>query len=217
MYKSVIFDLDGTLLDTLTDLSRSVNYALGTFGLPTRSETEIRSFLGNGIRFLMECAVGGKVTGRNFEPVFEAFRTHYVSHCLESTVPYDGIPQLLAGLQARGTGMAIVSNKIHAAVQELNERFFSRYISTAVGESETVRRKPNPDAVLQALEELGGNVNEAIYVGDSEVDLETAHRAGLPCILVTWGFRDLPFLQRLPGARLFATRPHDILDIIDKG
>ena len=211
MIRSILFDLDGTLLDTLDDLANSVNYALRTHHLPERSHTEIRSFLGNGIRNLMLDAVGRGMSDEAFEPVFQTFRTYYVEHCLDKSKPFAGIIDLLKALQQRGITMAVVSNKLHPAVVELNERFFKDYITSAVGESATVRRKPNPDAVLAALSELGCSKDEAVYVGDSEVDLHTAQNAGMQCMLVLWGFRDEDFLRSLPGASLFAQCPADIL------
>lgn len=215
MIRSILFDLDGTLLDTLDDLANSVNYALRTHRLPERSHTEIRSFLGNGIRNLMLDAVGRGMSDEAFEPVFQTFRTYYVKHCLDKSKPFAGIIDLLKALQQRGITMAVVSNKLHPAVVELNERFFKDYITSAVGESATVRRKPNPDAVLAALSELGCSKDEAVYVGDSEVDLHTAQNAGMQCMLVLWGFRDEDFLRSLPGASLFAQCPADILSWLD--
>lgn len=215
MIRSILFDLDGTLLDTLDDLANSVNYALRTHHLPERSHTEIRSFLGNGIRNLMLDAVGRGMSDEAFEPVFQTFRTYYVEHCLDKSKPFAGIIDLLKSLQQRGITMAVVSNKLHPAVVELNERFFKDYITSAVGESATVRRKPNPDAVLAALSELGCSKDEAVYVGDSEVDLHTAQNAGMQCMLVLWGFRDEDFLRSLPGASLFAQCPADILSWLD--
>lgn len=215
MIRSILFDLDGTLLDTLDDLANSVNYALRTHHLPERSHTEIRSFLGNGIRNLMLDAVGRGMSDEAFEPVFQTFRTYYVEHCLDKSKPFAGIIDLLKALQQRGITMAVVSNKLHPAVVELNERFFKDYITSAVGESATVRRKPNPDAVLAALSELGCSKDEAVYVGDSEVDLHTAQNAGMQCMLAFWGFRDEDFLRSLPGASLFAQCPADILSWLD--
>lgn len=214
MIRTVVFDLDGTLLDTLGDLVASVNFALRQHQLPLRTVAEIRLFLGNGIRTLMRKSVGDALGEEEFEAVFQTFRTHYVAHCLDTTAPYPGILSLLDELQRRGIQMAIVSNKLHPAVQELNERFFSHYIHSAVGESATVRRKPNPDAVLAALKELGSSPAEAIYVGDSEVDWETAQRAGLPCALVLWGFRDEDYLRQLPGAACFLRQPADLLSYL---
>lgn len=214
MLNTVIFDLDGTLLDTLADLSDSVNFALRTHHLPEHSYQAIRGFLGNGIRCLMQSAVGGAVTGEQFEEVFQTFRSHYVEHCLDKTCPYPGIMPLLHNLKAKGVKMAIVSNKLNQAVQELNHHFFEDIIESAVGESATVRRKPNPDAVLEALRQLGSTKDEAIYVGDSEVDLETSKNAGLPCALVLWGFRDEDYLRSLPGADTLIHSPEELLQLL---
>lgn len=210
---TVIFDLDGTLLDTLDDLCAAVNHALRTHGLPERATQEIRSFLGNGIRRLMQLSVPENMNEEDFENVFRTFRTYYVAHCMDSTRPYPGIMPLLEALKERGVKMAIVSNKVHTAVQELNRRFFDRYMTTAVGESATVRRKPNPDALLRALQEMGSLRERALYVGDSEVDIETARNAGIPCVTVLWGFRDRDFLMR-SGAEICIDRPSGLLDII---
>lgn len=210
MLDTVVFDLDGTLLDTLGDLAGSVNFALKRHGLPECSLHNVRRFLGNGIRFLMEHAVAGRVEGEAFESIFQDFRSHYVEHCLDLTRPFSGIMPLLEVLHAKGVRMAIVSNKLQEAVSELNERFFKDYIPCAVGESASVRRKPNPDAVLAALRKLGSTPERAIYVGDSEVDLQTASQAGLPCALVLWGFRDEDFLRTLPNASIFLKEPRDL-------
>lgn len=195
--ETILFDLDGTLLDTLTDLSNAVNYALRSHNLPERSPQEIRQFLGNGIRNLVKAAVPPTLEEAAFEPVFATFRQYYMEHCLDFTQPYPGIMETLQALHERGTRMAIISNKLQPAVTELNNRFFRQYIDIAVGESETVRRKPNPDAVLCALDALDSNKATALYVGDSEVDVETARRAGLRCACVTWGFRDEDQLRPL--------------------
>ncbi len=212
MLRTVVFDLDGTLLDTLADLSASVNHALREHHIPERSTAEVRQFLGNGIRYLMRHAAGEQLSEEAFAPVFDSFRQHYVEHCLDRTQPYPGIMPLLQELKRHGVKMAIVSNKLHPAVQELSHRFFDGFITSAVGESATVRRKPNPDAVLAALNELGSSPEEAIYVGDSEVDLATAKNAGLPCALVLWGFRDEPFLRSLEGADCYIKKPEELLE-----
>ena len=190
MKPTVIFDLDGTLLDTLTDLHASVNHALALHSMPLRTTREIRSFLGNGIRNLVERSVSESCTAELFEKVFADFTAHYILHSSDHTAPYSGIDSLLSRLYADGYTMAIVSNKLHQAVEELNEKFFSRYISVAIGESPEVKRKPAPDTVLSALALLDSKADEAIYVGDSEVDIATARNSELPCISVTWGFRD---------------------------
>lgn len=213
MLNTVVFDLDGTLLDTLGDLAGSVNYALRKHGLPECSLQEVRSFLGNGIVRLMQGAVKNAVQGAAFEEVFQTFRSHYLEHCLDTTQPYPGILPMMEKLREAGVKMAIVSNKLHPAVQELSRRFFAELVTSAVGESETVRRKPNPDGVLRALKEMGSRPEEAVYVGDSEVDWETARNAGLRCALVCWGFRDEDFLRTLPGTFAYAQSPDDLLSL----
>ena len=213
MLNTVVFDLDGTLLDTLGDLAGSVNYALRKHGLPECSLQEVRSFLGNGIVRLMQGAVKNAVQGAAFEEVFQTFRSHYLEHCLDTTQPYPGILPMMEKLREAGVKMAIVSNKLHPAVQELSQRFFAELVTSAVGESETVRRKPNPDGVLRALKEMGSRPEEAVYVGDSEVDWETARNAGLRCALVCWGFRDKDFLRTLPGTFAYAQSPDDLLSL----
>lgn len=213
MLNTVVFDLDGTLLDTLGDLASSVNYALRKHGLPECSLQEVRSFLGNGIVRLMQGAVKNAVQGAAFEEVFQTFRSHYLEHCLDTTQPYPGILPMMEKLREAGVKMAIVSNKLHPAVQELSRRFFAELVTSAVGEGETVRRKPNPDGVLRALKEMGSRPDEAIYVGDSEVDWETARNAGLRCALVCWGFRDEEFLRTLPGTFAYAQSPDDLLSL----
>lgn len=188
-YDTVIFDLDGTLLNTLEDLADAVNFVMRSNGYEERTLEEVRHFVGNGIRRLMEQAVPESVVGEEFEKVFEEFRSFYTEHCQIKTRAYDGITELLENLKQKGYAMAIVSNKNHAAVCELNRIYFKAYIETAIGQKEGIRKKPAPDTVLQALKELGKDRDTAIYVGDSEVDFMTAQNAGMDCVLVTWGFR----------------------------
>lgn len=213
MEYGVIFDLDGTLLNTLDDLADAVNFALGQFSCPLRPKKEIRRFLGNGVRNLMkQAAPDGEQTPR-FEELLEAFRAHYAEHCRDKTAPYPGVLPLLQKLKEQGVPMAIVSNKFDQAVKALNRAYFPGLIPVAIGETETVRRKPAPDTVLEALKELGVPASRAVYVGDSEVDLATAANSGLPCISVSWGFRDEEELVRL-GAQHLARRPEQILEIL---
>ena len=204
-----IFDLDGTLLDTLQDLKASTNHALRSHGLPERTTEEVRQFVGNGVRKLIERAVPENTPQEVLEAVFADFRKHYMDHCLDATAPYPGIIDMLRRLKAQGKRMAIVSNKLDPAVKELNERFFKEYIDLAVGESDTVRRKPAPDMVNTILQTLGITKEEMVYVGDSEVDLQTARNAEVGCISVLWGFRDKEILIA-NGATTFAKTPEEI-------
>lgn len=212
-YDTIIFDLDGTLLNTLEDLCESVNYALRSADMPERTFDEIRCFVGNGVQRLMELAVPEGKENTKFEAVFSTFKKHYSAHCNDKTGPYPQIMELLAAAQEKGYKMAIVSNKFHDAVQELKKLYFKDYIAVAMGQKEGIRKKPAPDMVLEALKELGSSVEQAVYVGDSEVDIATAVNAGMNCIVVAWGFRTREEQERA-GGKIFADSPLDILELI---
>ena len=188
-YHTVIFDLDGTILNTAEDLNGSLNYVLEKYGLPLRTVTETTRFLGNGIRRLIELGAGENVPDETLDAMFADLKTHYKDHCFDQTRPYEGVPELIAALRAAGIKTAVVSNKADFAVRELVERFFPGLFDYAVGEKEGVRRKPCPDSVNEALKVLGVPREQAVYVGDSEVDIATAKNAGMECLSVTWGFR----------------------------
>ena len=214
-FSTYIFDLDGTLLDTLGDLAASVNYALRTHDMPEHSLDDVRRFVGNGVRKLMERAVPDGAGNPLFDEAYDTFRQYYMAHSLDTTRPYDGIPETLAALKARGCHLAVVSNKMMAATQELCHHFFPDTIEVAIGEDEAagIRRKPAPDTVFAAMRELTGTAtvsSSAVYVGDSDVDIQTARNAGLPCISVLWGFRDRDFLIS-HGAQTFITHPAELL------
>ena len=213
MYSTYIFDLDGTLLDTLTDLAASCNYALRTHGMPEHSIDDVRRFVGNGVRKLMERAIPEGEANLDFEATFATFREHYMHHSLDTTKPYPGIMDTLVELKARGCRLAVVSNKMMAATVELCKHFFPDTIEVAIGENEAegIKKKPAPDTVLAALKQLGVSGEDAVYVGDSDVDLATARNSGLPCISVLWGFRDRVFLLD-HGATTFITSPKELLD-----
>ena len=203
--EGILFDLDGTLLDTLEDLMDSVNYALQTEGFPQRSKQEIRAFVGNGVANLVHRAVP-KGTLRPIEArCLETFRAHYANNMNHKTAPYPGIMPLLNALKQRGTKMAVSSNKFDAAVKKLCAEQFEGYIDVAIGESETVKKKPAPDGPLLALRQMGCSKEDTLYVGDSEVDLATAENAGIPCISVSWGFRDKELLESLGAKTLLDT------------
>ena len=189
MTDTVIFDLDGTLLDTLEDLTDSVNHAMEKFGFPVHTIEEIRTFVGNGAPKLLERSIPDGVANPDYEAALTAFKAHYAEHCEDKTGPYEGVPEMLAGLKEQGYHLAVVSNKFDGAVKKLCKKYFGEFISVSIGESEEVKRKPAPDTVYRALRELGCDASHAVYVGDAEVDIQTAKNASLPCISVTWGFR----------------------------
>lgn len=213
MYKLAVFDMDGTILDTLEDLKDSTNFALEKCGYPVRTYDEVRRFVGNGIRKLIERAVPEGLTTEQIDRVHEVFTEHYKVHCADKTKAYDGIKPLLEKLRASGVKTAVVSNKADYGVQELCKEYFDGLFDYAVGEREGIRRKPAPDAVNEALRVLGIDKSEAVYIGDSDVDFETAKNAELPCISVLWGFRDEEFLRE-KGATQFVRDPAEIYDII---
>ncbi|MBQ9636949.1 MAG: HAD family hydrolase [Prevotella sp.] len=208
-YDTYIFDLDGTLLDTLGDLAASCNYALREHGFPERSIGEVRRFVGNGVRLLIERAVPAGTDERGVEAVLATFRQHYLEHGLDTTQPYPGVMELLARLRRSGAHVAVVSNKFCEATQELCHHFFGDLVEVAIGEGRGIRKKPCPDAVNEALRQLGVGKESTVYVGDSDVDIETARNSGLPCISVLWGFRSREFLLE-HGAACLVASPEEI-------
>lgn len=215
-YDAVIFDLDGTLLDTLDDLMDAANYALGQMGFPPRSREEIQSFVGNGVAKLMERAVPAGTSGEDTSRALDIFKPYYELHRKDKTAPYPGIPEALQALRSKGCKLAVVSNKFDAAVKSLAQDYFPGLMDLAAGENEAggVPKKPDPTMVLQTMAALGADPGRSVYVGDSDVDLQTAHNAGLPCISVTWGFRDQDFLIR-HGATLFAHHPRELAGLME--
>ncbi|WP_346664776.1 HAD-IIIA family hydrolase [uncultured Mailhella sp.] len=212
-YDAIIFDLDGTLLDTLEDLADAVNHALSGCTTVRRSIDEVRSFVGNGVRTLMIRALPGGEESPYFEQAFAAFREYYAAHCRDHTRAYPQIPELLNELSARGVKLGIVSNKSDKEVKELNRAFFGGLFPAALGERPGVRRKPEPDSLLEAMKELCVDKSRTLYVGDSDVDIRTAANAGVPCVSVTWGFRTEDFL-RASGASAVIHSPLDLLDLL---
>lgn len=211
MYNTYIFDLDGTLLSTLADLAASCNYALTSNCMPERTIDEVRRFVGNGVKKLMERAVPGGLDNPAFDKTYADFRQHYMQHNLDTTCPYDGVMELLHELKRRGKKVAVVSNKFYAATQELCRHFFGdELVPVAIGEREDIRKKPAPDTVIEAMKQLGVTAEGAVYIGDSDVDIETACNSGMPCISVLWGFRDKDFLLA-HGATTLVERPEQIL------
>ena len=209
-FETYVFDLDGTLLETLKDLAASTNYALRTHNMPEHSIENVRMFVGNGVKKLMERAIPNGIENSQFEDVYATFRQHYLEHNLDTTKPYEGIPELLAELKARGKKLAIVSNKFYAATQELARHFFPDTIEVAIGERENIKKKPAPDTVIEALRQLGASRETAVYIGDSDVDIMTAKNCDMPCVSVLWGFRDKEFLME-HGATFFVEKPCQLL------
>lgn len=209
-FETYVFDLDGTLLETLKDLAASTNFALRQYDMPEHSIEDVRMFVGNGVKKLMERAIPNGLDNPKFEEVYATFRQHYLNHNLDTTKPYDGIPELLRELKGRGKKLAIVSNKFYAATQDLARHFFPDTIEVAIGERENIKKKPAPDTVVEALRQLGVSKEGAVYIGDSDVDIMTARNSGLPCASVLWGFRDKEFLLE-HGATFFADKPEDLL------
>lgn len=211
-YESYIFDLDGTLLDSLEDLMLSCNYALRQCGMKERTLEEVRMFVGNGVKKLMERAVPQGLANTRFEEAYAIFRQHYLLHNLDHTHPYPGIMEMLGELRANGKNIAVVSNKFYDATNALVRHFFCNDVAVAIGERENIRKKPAPDTVLEALRALGCRREGAVYIGDSDVDIETARNCNMPCISVLWGFRDKKFLLE-HGASTLVEHPQDILAI----
>ena len=212
---TIIFDLDGTLLNTLEDLHACFNKAITKYGYPKRTLEEIKSFVGNGIKKAIERALPSNIEESELNKIVNYFRSYYEEHMLERTKPYDGIIGMLEELKANNYKLAVVSNKYDAAVKELCKNYFGKYIDIAIGESKGVRKKPEIDGVMKAIKELNSSIDNSIYIGDSDVDIKTAKNVGIPCISVLWGFRDKDFLIK-NGGKFFAEKPKDIIKIIEK-
>ncbi len=213
-YSAVIFDLDGTLLDTLDDLTAALNMTMRDVGAPLHTRDEVRSYVGNGVTRLLELALPGGASHPDFERAIGIYRGYYAAHALDRTAPYPGVQDLLLRLDAAGVPTAVVSNKPDSTTKQLCARFFPT-VAAAAGENEAggVRRKPAPDMVFSALKELCREAGECVYVGDSEVDLLTARAAGMDVISVLWGFRDRAFLETM-GARAFVADADELFDLL---
>ena len=209
MIKTVIFDLDGTLLNTLLDLKESTNYALRQFGYPERTLEEIRYFVGNGVRKLIERAVPEGCT--NVDECLDVFKKHYEKNMYNNTVSYNYIETMLKTLKSEGIKLGVVSNKFDLAVKELCKKYYDGLIDIAIGQGGDVLPKPSPFGVYKAMKELGAEKDSTVYVGDSEVDVQTAQNANIPCIGVTWGFRGRAYLD---GADYIIDDPCEIINIV---
>ena len=212
-YKTLIFDLDGTLLNTLLDLASSVNYAMRECGFNERTTDEIRRFIGNGVAVLIQRSVPDGISEEEYKKALDIFKTHYKENSRNNTAPYDGICDLLRKLKEDGYNLAIVSNKVDFAVKDLRDEFFNGLIDVAIGDSDATRTKPEPDMVYKAIEELGVDKESCIYIGDTDVDIETARNSGMDCISVSWGFRLRSELEEY-GATMIADCAEDILKFV---
>lgn len=212
-YELIIFDMDGTILDTLEDLKNSMNYALSLYHMPERTLDEIRSFVGNGIRRLIEQAVPSGTSVETIDQVHKDFMVYYKLHSSDFTKPYDGIKELLLELKKRGYKTAVVSNKADAAVQDLCIQYFDTLFDLAIGEKPDIARKPAADMVNLALNQLNISKEKAVYIGDSDVDVATAVNSGLDMIAVDWGFRDRDFLKK-QGAEVIVSAPMEVLKLV---
>lgn len=210
---TVIFDLDGTLLNTLEDIKDSVNFALKEFNFPVRSINEVNKYVGNGAKHLIDHMVPEHTNPEVTMECFQVYQKHYTQNSNNKTCPYDGILPLLKQLKDKEQKLAIVSNKFDSSVKALCQNYFSDYITVAIGESQAVARKPAPDSVFTAISELNADINNVIFVGDSEVDVKTAHNAGVPCVGVTWGFRNREVLKTA-GADYIIDKPEELIEII---
>lgn len=214
-YKTVIFDLDGTLLNTLDDLCDSLNYALQEHNYPTHTLDEVKFFVGSGIKVMLERALPQGID--NFEDVYQTFMSHYEKNKTNKTAPYQGSYEAIKKLSEMNIKMAIVSNKYQKGVEEICQPLFGKYIKVMVGEQPGLNKKPSKDMVIYAIEQLDSNLEEAIYVGDSDIDVLTAMNSNIPCIGASWGFRGEKLLKKY-GSTYIANTFQDIISIIsDEG
>ena len=213
MYKAVLFDMDGTVLNTLGDLAAGMNYSLRHFNMPERDEQEMKTFLGNGPAYFVRCSVAEGTPEELCRQVQDFYEEYYDAHCQIKTAPYPGIPQLMERLKDRGIKLAVISNKQGEAVETLAEKYFPGLLELAVGTGPSIPCKPDPSAVLSAMERMGVSAKESLYVGDMDVDLNTAKNAGIDCIGVSWGFMGRDKLESL-GAERIADTAWELGDMI---
>ncbi|MCR5623919.1 MAG: HAD family hydrolase [Lachnospiraceae bacterium] len=214
-YNTVIWDMDGTVLNTLDDLHTAMNHVLSVNSYPRITKDESRRYVGNGIRNYVKRALPKDSSDEVIDKIFAEMNAYYKNHCEIKTAPYPGILEIMQSLNDLNVSQAIVSNKPDAAVKILTEKYFPGLITVSIGENEAegIRKKPNPDEVIIALKELGKTKEDAVFIGDSEVDFKTAVNSGLPSVSVLWGFRTIEELKNA-GAGLFINKPAEILDIV---
>lgn len=214
-YDLIIFDMDGTILNTLEDLKNSLNYVLQQAGYQIRTLEEVRTFVGNGIRKTIERALPSDIEEEKVDELFSLFMDYYAIHNTDNTKPYNGVIELLKELKHLGYKTAVVSNKQNSAVKSLCKKFFTGLFDVEIGEKENIAKKPEPDEVNEVLKILNIDRKKSIYIGDSEVDIQTAKNSKMKSIIVDWGFRDRKFLYE-HGAEVIVSNPSEILDIINK-
>ncbi len=214
-YKNIIWDMDGTLLNTLDDLTDCVNVALSKYGLPERTIAETRLFVGKGLRHMFNLSAPADLDSEKADEIFEFFKGYYETHNQIKTGPYEGICEMLEKLHAEGFKMAIVSNKVDGALKVLAKEFFGDNVDFVIGDQPGLARKPEPDMVDKALEVLGADKSESVYIGDSDVDLATAENSALPCISVLWGFRTREELTA-KGGKVFCETPEELYEYLTK-
>lgn len=215
MRKAIIFDLDGTLMDSLKDLTLSVNYCMRKYDGPQYTDEEIKEKVGRGIYVLIEKSLPGGRDNPRYDACVGEFAPYYKEHMFDHSCAFPGVMEVLQTLKNKGFQLAIVSNKFDAAVKEISRRFYGDLIEVAIGEAEKqgIRKKPAPDTVFAAMEQLGVQAEDCVYVGDSEVDLQTAANAGIPCVSVTWGYKTAEFLKE-NGAKTIVSTPEELLECL---
>lgn len=215
MIKAIIFDLDGTLLNTIDDLADSTNFVLTQFNYPQKTVNEINSFVGNGVEKLIERSIPEGKNNPDFSKCLNLFKMHYKDNMYNKTKPYPDISEMLINLKQNNYKTAVVSNKFDSAVKELSKKYFNNLIDIAIGENEIngIRKKPAPDMVLKVLDELDCPRSQSLYVGDSEVDILTAKNSNIPCISITWGFKDKEFLIK-NGAEILIDNPKELINYL---
>ena len=212
-YRVAVFDMDGTILNTLNDIAGAINYALRENGFPERTIDEVRTFVGNGLMKLVERAVPDGTSAEMCGQVFETMIPYYKAHSADTTCPYPGITDLLKRLNDAGVRCAVVSNKTDAAVQVLVKEYFDGLFEEALGEKEGIAKKPAPDMTMYVLNRLGEKPENAVYIGDSDVDIATARNSGLDEIIVDWGFRSREFLEE-KGAKAIVSTTDEVFRMI---
>lgn len=213
-YEMILFDMDGTILDTLEDLADSINYALRTNGFKEHTIQEVRSYVGNGLKMLAQRALPEGVSKEIINKVYNEQGLYYKNHCMDKTKPYEGVVSLLRQLKKQGNRLVVVSNKADYAVKFLCSKYFENIFDLCIGEREGFRKKPYPDSVFEVLKAYHLNKDQVLYVGDSEVDIQTAENAGIDCVLVSWGFRDEEVLRKY-GANTIVHSVEELLEYFE--